>query len=168
MLSRILPALPALLIGAVLVAFVNSAAHAAESRKDEPQASPEKIHRFIEMRLDKLSKRLEIKASQEPAWGAFKKSVEALAESTAKRPGENANAAEIAHFRADRAAEMATKLSAIADATDKLEAVLTSDQRKVLDEAARHFGHHAHCGGDDHGHDGHGHHEHKEGQPDEQ
>ncbi len=167
MLSRILPALPALLIGAVLVAFVNSAACAApDSPKDEQRPSPEKIHRFIEMRLDKLSKRLEIKASQEPAWGAFRKSVEALAETPAKRPGENANAAEIAHFRADRTAEMARKLSAIADATDKLEAVLTDDQRKILDESARHFRHHAHCGGD-HGHDGHGHHEHKEGQPGE-
>jgi hypothetical protein len=148
MFARLLSLIPTLLIGALLMSMVNSVALAnPEGQGDEWRPNPEKMHEHIKARLDKLANRLEIKASQQPAWDTFAKAVEALADVPANRPGENADAAAVAHFRADMAADMAKKLSVIADATDKLEAALTENQRKVLNEEVRHMGHGGHrCG----------------------
>lgn len=95
------------------------------------------MHDRIKARLDKLADRLEIKSSQQAAWEAFENSVEKLPEKRIGRPGEGADAAAIARFRADRAEAFAEKLSGIADATAKLESVLSPDQRKIFDEASR-------------------------------
>ena len=54
-----------------------------------------------------------------------------------KRPDADADAAAIAHFRADRATVLAKELTAIAEATDKLQKVLTPDQRKIFNQVSR-------------------------------
>lgn len=104
------------------------------------------------MRLNKLADRLEIKASQQTAWEAYAKSVETVLEKHSDAPSRDADAATIAHYRADRAADFAKKLAGIADATANLQMVLTADQQKVFNEAS-HFSHHrmehgmvGHCG----------------------
>jgi hypothetical protein len=152
MFKRLISLIPALLTGVLITCAVNTAALASteEGSKDEWRANPEMMHKHIKARLDKFASRLEIKASQMAAWDAFAKSVEALADRQAKQLDENADAAAVAHFRAERVMDMARKLSAIADATDKLEAVLNKNQRKILDEESMHFHHGFHK---------HGHHE---------
>ncbi len=139
MFRKTLLLLPTLLIGMLLTATAQSATLtplAAESA--EWHGSPEQMHERIKSRLDKLHERLEISATQQTAWNAFAATMEALPAPHATPPGPNADAAAILHFRAELATEMANRLSVMADATDKLEAVLTADQRKILAEESPH------------------------------
>jgi hypothetical protein len=96
----------------------------------------------IKTRLDRVANRLEIKASQQSAWDSFAKAVSAMPAMSIKRPDGDADAATLARFRADRAAAFAAKLAQVADATAKLQAILTPEQRKTLNQIAQHFGHH--------------------------
>ena len=57
---------------------------------------------------------------------------------SAKRPEGNADAASIVRFRADMVAARAKKLGQVADATVKLQAALTPEQRKTFDQIVRH------------------------------
>ena len=128
--------------GAILIiAFRSIAIAAPEQQVDRSGINPEqfheRMHENLQARLDRLAQRLEIKASQQPVWEDFAKSVEALADGNAKRPGDDADAAAIARYRADRAAEMAGKMSKIADATVKLQSALSEDQRKILNQTAQ-------------------------------
>ena len=95
----------------------------------------------MKARLDKLAERLEIKSSQQAAWEDFAKSVEPLVEQSLKNPGDDADAATVARYRADRATEFARKLTGIADSTARLQKVLTEDQRKILNQASHRFLH---------------------------
>ncbi len=146
MFKKLLSFLPVLLVGAVLNGMVSATLAESATHRGELRPQPERMREFIKARLDKLANRLEIKASQQQAWEAFAKAVTALADRPVKHPDENADAATIAHFRADMVADMAKKLSAIADATDKLAAVLNADQRKVLNEEFRRFQRGGHWG----------------------
>jgi len=124
-----------------------------------PHSRMERRQEWIHSRLERTEDRLEIKASQHDAWQAFAKSVEAFGMKPAgSRPGPDADAASIARFRADRAADMAQKLAQVADATAKLQSVLNDDQRKVFDEMAHRFMHRDgrfhHDGGESHHHEG--------------
>jgi len=133
---RLSPAIAAL-------ALFSSTGYAAPA--DAPGRAPgaarmEHRQQWIHERLERAANRLEIKASQQDAWQAFAQSVEAFATPPAATPpGRDADAAAIARFRADRAAEAARKLSVVADATSRLQGVLTPDQRKVFDEMAHRF-----------------------------
>ena len=62
---------------------------------------------------------------------------------SAKKPEGNADAASIVRFRADMVAARAKKLGQVADATVKLQAALTPEQRKTFDQIVRHA-HHRH------------------------
>jgi hypothetical protein len=109
---------------------------------------------------DRMADRLEIKASQQNAWQAYTKALEAATEHAAMKPEIKTDAASIARLHAELAAAHAQKLAQIADATAKLQEVLGPEQRKTLDQMAAHgrgrHGHHFHGG--DHGeHDGHEH-----------
>ncbi len=146
MFTRLFTMLQVLVMGGLLLSGI-----AAPAKADTPPQGrqgqewhfdPEKMQAMITARLDKLHERLEIKASQQGAWDAFAKSVEALPQGMASPPDKDADAATIAHFRAERTANIAKKLSAIADTTAKLQAVLTPSQREILNEQSRHFGHH--------------------------
>ncbi len=156
MLARLFSA--AALAGAMLLAAASHAAPAdpqPQSRAgqdQEQQASdrhhdPERMRAFLKARLEKLAATLELKDSQRDAWSAFASSVEALAERPASPPGDNADAATIARFRADLAAGFARKLATIADTTGRLQAVLNENQRKTFNDAYRRFRRHGHgCG----------------------
>jgi hypothetical protein len=106
---------------------------------DHMRMNPERMHEHMQARLDKLADRLEIKPSQQAAWEEFSKAVETLTEGGAKKPDDGADAAAIARYRAERATEFARKLTAIADATAKLQTVLTEDQKKILNRVSHRF-----------------------------
>jgi hypothetical protein len=113
---------------------------------------------WMRARLDREANRLEIAASQQAAWQAYAQARLALGDhGNLKRP-EQWDAATMAQYRAQRVQAMAQKLGALADATGKLEAVLSPDQRKTLDEISRGgnrwHGQHGWHRGWDRGHDG--------------
>lgn len=110
--------------------------------------------RHVQWHLDNLADRLEIQASQEPAWQTFEAALRNVMTfhwkmMTSPVPGPDTNAATIARLRADRAAEQARNLDRLAKATAGLRQVLTTNQREVLDEvASRYAGHRfGHCFG---------------------
>ncbi|HUW77067.1 MAG TPA: Spy/CpxP family protein refolding chaperone, partial [Gallionella sp.] len=139
--------LTTLITGTILIASFNSiamadpAAHCGHQQMTQEQIQQHMQER-MKTRMDTLAQRLEIKASQQSVWEGFAKSIETLPEQNAKQPADDADAATIARYHADRAAKMASKLAKVADATAKLEAALTPDQRKVLDQTAHLFLHH--------------------------
>lgn len=139
--------LPTIAIGALLMVAFHSVAIAdpggyCDSKQiRHEQMSPEKMREYMKRRLDQLAGRLEIKASQQAAWEEFAQSVGMVAEQNVKKPNEDADAATIARYRAEKATEFAGKQTRIADTTVKLQEVLTEDQRKILDQTARHFLH---------------------------
>ena len=142
--------LPTIAIAALLmatfhqVAMADPGGHCDQKHMSREQMAPEKLQEHMKARLDKLAGRLEIKASQQAAWEEFAKSVGTMAEQNMKKPNDDADAAAISRYRAEKAAEFAKKLTRIADATAKLQKALTEDQRKILNQTARHFLHKDH------------------------
>jgi hypothetical protein len=94
----------------------------------------------VSARLDRLAARLEIRASQQDAWTAYRTARESLVGTAPQRPARDADAATVLRFRAEMAQRRAQHLRTMADATAKLQEVLDPNQRKVLDEAVRHAG----------------------------
>jgi hypothetical protein len=127
---------------------------------DHEHGGPMHCEPSMHYRLDEAANRLEIKASQQKAWQTYTASVEAMTTHPDKHPVEDADAATIARFHADMANQMAAKLQKVADATAKLQAVLTPEQRKTFDQMARHFGHHGDHSMQHHDHGGQDHAEH--------
>jgi len=128
--------------GAILVSLFSSIAMADPAKHCNDKAMStqqirQQMQERIKTRMDRLAQRLEIKASQQQVWEDFAKSIESLPDWNAKRPGDDADAATIARYRADRAAEMAGKLTKVADATAKLQSALSEDQRKILNQTAQ-------------------------------
>ncbi len=154
MLKKLLFMIPGAVVGAMLMVTVQSVAAAQSEDHDEMrQASPEQMREHLKARLGNLAERLKIQPSQQAAWSTFAKTVEdSMPSSHPKRPGPDGDAATILHFHANMAALMAKHLSVVAEAADKLQTVLTPDQRKIFADAARHLhgGRHM-CGP----HDGH-------------
>lgn len=142
--------LPSIAIGALLITTFHSVAmaspggHCDQKQMGHEQMSPEKMHEHMKDRLDKLAERLEIKSSQQAAWGEFAKSVGMLSEQGVKKPNDDADATTISRYRAEKATEFAKKLTRIADATAKLQTALTEDQRKILNQASHRFLHRDH------------------------
>ena len=117
----------------------------------------ERMQTRINQRLDRLAARLEIKASQQQAWEAYRKVRTSMFEAMPQRPARDADAATRARLRAEMAQRRAQHLVAMADATEQLQAALEPDQRKVLDEISRHSGQRGQHGGQRGGHHrGHG------------
>jgi len=123
----------------------------AESAQHEAgpyhEAMAKKWAEHLQMRLDRLSERLEIKASQQAVWqkfaAAFKETMGEHAmmghpDMDGKGPGE-LDAATLARRHAEHAEQHAQKLAQLADATAALQQSLSADQRLVFDEVARHF-----------------------------
>lgn len=151
----------------MLVAGLSSSYVAAQPHPDRQQERAMNCQDWLKKQLDQTAQRLAIKASQQNAWQAYAATVEALGAGSDKEPGETADAATITRFHADRSSEFAGKLKKIADATAKLQSVLTADQRKTFDQIVRLAGHHegSHHEHEEmmHGHEGmmgHGDHQH--------
>jgi len=152
----------ALLGSAVLVTALPAASHphgeghrgARTSQLSEADRAQmrERFQARLEQRLDRLAARLEIKASQQEAWEAYRKARLSFLENRPQRPDRNADAATLARFRADMAQRRAQYLATLAGATASLQAVLEPEQRKVLDEIARQARPRGHHRGPRHGH----------------
>ena len=122
----------------------------------------ERMRSRMHQRLDRLAARLEIKASQQDAWDAYRSTVQSMFQSRRERPERDADAVTLLRFRADMAQSRAQNLATMADATAKLQQVLDPNQRKVLDEVVRNLGgrgkhrgqgyRHHHRGGEQRGH----------------
>lgn len=120
----------------------------------------EAMQQRVQRHLDRLSSRLEIRASQEPAWNGFAAAVRAmLPAGPPQRPAADMDAATRARRMADRLAERARKFEQLADATAKLEQALDAPQKQVLDEVARDFGERMHMRREHWMHGMHGDHE---------
>jgi LTXXQ motif family protein len=107
---------------------------------DQPGGRHARLSMRLRARLDRMADRLEISASQQGAWGAYRAVVIGLADgSPPTRPAANADAASVLHYRAERAGEIAQTLAKLADATSTLQAALSPEQRAVLDEMTHRF-----------------------------
>ena len=135
-----------LAVSAALMAGLAAPASAAAPDANEQIKQEWVRHRQqqVRLRLAKMAERLEIKASQQAAWQAYASAYETTMPRPAAKPDANADAASITRMRADRAADHARKLAQIADATARLQQVLTPEQRKTLDQMAQHAGHRRH------------------------
>jgi Spy/CpxP family protein refolding chaperone len=124
-------------------AYALSAAPVASTSAEAKQDwAKERLKHFT----DGLANRLEIKASQQNAFQAFVKTLEAVAEHPSTPPEVKTDAASLARQHADFAAARAQKLAQIADATAKLQEVLNPEQRKTLDQIAARIAHRGgHC-----------------------
>jgi hypothetical protein len=100
----------------------------------------ERMQARINQRLDRLAARLEIKASQQDAWAAYRSTIGSMFQDRPRRPAKDADAATLMRFRADMAQQRAKHMATLADATAKLQQALEPEQRKVLDEIARNMG----------------------------
>jgi hypothetical protein len=135
---------------------------------DAPAAKPGMQEHMHEMQahraemmkhhLDAAAERLELKASQVPAWQTFAGAFTALHEPAQMgqmhEQFEKADAAGLVKMAADHAADRARKLSTLADATAKLQATMSDNQRALFTQMARHqmMRHHHHEHGGMHGH----------------
>ncbi len=100
----------------------------------------ERMQAHQQKRLDRMADRLEIKASQQEAWGEYVKVRKELFADRPAPPAQDADAATLARQRAEGAARMAQKLATLADATARLQQVLTPAQAKTLAQMTRHSG----------------------------
>jgi len=121
------------------ISHVTVAANNATAAADSREAGRARAIRF---ELDREAARLEIRASQTSAWNDYAKVVVATTsapppDDQAARPADNLGAGELTHLRAQRAQAMAQRLTQLADATGKLEAVLAPEQRDVFSQIVR-------------------------------
>jgi len=114
--------------------------HKAKMSEADRAQMRERMQAHMVKRLDRLGARLEIKASQQDAWAAFRSSVESIIQDRPQRPARDTDAATLMRFRAEMAQRGAQHLATLAEATAKLQQALEPDQRKVLDEVARNLG----------------------------
>jgi len=116
---------------------------AREGRLPPGPPPPELLARHLQGQLDTLSGRLEIKASQQAAWQAFRTAFQdtMTPHEAPPTPADEADAAALARAIADRASAHAQKLAQLAEATARLQQALGPDQRAVLNEVARQFVH---------------------------
>lgn len=94
----------------------------------------------IQAELDAAAARLEIKASQQSPWTEYSQAFKAVREppSGANSPDDiKDDAAARIRRHANEISALAQKLSRLADATSKLQAVLTPDQRETLNQISR-------------------------------
>lgn len=143
--------LSALSLGACLILASPGPAHAADAPKDHAAEWAQHRQEFMNAKLDSDANRLEIKSSQQGAWDEYASARKAFAERAPGKKPDAMDAASITKYHAERATEFARKLTTLAAATAKLQATLSPEQRKTLDQVARRGGHrHGHHGGRHH------------------
>jgi protein CpxP len=116
----------------------------APAAQDNASARQARIQQHLQARLQRMAEHLQITPAQQTAWTMYATSVQSLIGANPARPAPEADAASIARFRAELAAERAQKLSQLADATATLQQALDPQQQKTLDEIVRHAGRRAH------------------------
>jgi hypothetical protein len=123
--------------GAMIVGSTLGAARAADGASERESARAQHRQEWVHARLERNANRLEITASQQAAWQEYANARLALAERHLAKPRGDLEPASLMKWRADRAAEAARKLAALADATAKLQAVLSPAQRQTLGQMAQ-------------------------------
>lgn len=113
----------------------------APAAQDHFAARQAHIQQHLQKRLGRMAERLQITPAQQEAWTAYVNTVQSMVGTKLTRPTTEADAASIARFRAELAAEHAQKLARLADATATLQEALDPEQRKTLDQMARYARH---------------------------
>ena len=119
----------------------DNAAGAAPAKAEAKQDWARHHEDMVKRMTERMAARLEIKASQQGAWQAYTKTLESAFTPAARQHDGKTDAASITRAHAEMAAARAQKLAQIADATAKLQEVLTPDQRKTLDQMVEHAMH---------------------------
>lgn len=140
----------AIVLSSFLIASVP--AHAQEHGRHGQHAQAADGHdsqAWAKRRIDKEAGLLEIKPSQQSAWDEYAAVKLDIAASFAKgrhAPApEGQDAAGLLRQRAEHMAEAAKNMTRLADATEKLQAVLSAEQKTVLKRlVAEHGMHHRH------------------------
>ena len=114
---------------------------------------------WMKKRLEKAAERLGIESSQQEAWQAYANAIESpLGNGDAGKPADRpTDAAGIARLRADFAAAHAARMMNIANATARLQDVLTPEQQKKFNHMVAHAHRPAsrHAPDERDGHEGH-------------
>jgi len=137
MITRGAAALAGVLISVSAPAWSHWGRSGPPMTEQEQVAAREHARDRMQARLDRTAQRLAVTPAQQPAWDDYANTVKGLFGVGWNRPAADADAATLARWRAERAAEHAQKLSQLADATARLQQALTPEQRKTLDELAR-------------------------------
>ena len=99
---------------------------------------------WVKQGLDKEATILEIRPSQQAAWDEYAAATLEVAASFKDdmqgKTSESLDAAGLLRQRADHLTEAAKNVSKLADATEKLQAVLSTEQRTVLKRLVAHHG----------------------------
>ncbi len=111
--------------------------HRMNAEKMAKMRERRKAH--VEQELDAMSNRLEITASEQPVWDQYKAARMGLLPDQMPGMKHPMNAADRAQMRAERAEQMAKKLSVLSIATTQLRAALAPNQQQVLDEMAHNW-----------------------------
>ncbi len=132
------------LVAAVAITLLSSALaqahdHAATTPAAE-QATGEHSQAMMRMHLDHAADRLEIRASQLPAWETLAHAMLDLAEHhPAPSPSSQGDAATLTRALAEHATDHANKVVRVAEATAALADVLDSNQNRLLTQMTRGF-----------------------------
>lgn len=127
-------------IGVTLTGLAGVSLAADNQDQSRQQAWAQRAGEMHEKHMQMLAKRLNIQASQQAEWKSFSDALAGLHPAAGMtHPDKNADAATLAKFGADMAAEHAKKLAVVADATAKLQAVLNPEQAKTFNMMAHHF-----------------------------
>lgn len=130
-----------------------AAVPAVSYAKGQPEARPGQQQRqmpsaqeraeWVKKSLDRQASMLEIKASQQEAWDAYAAAARELFDvrGERKQPADGSDAATMMRDRAEWARQSSERLGKLADATASLQAVLSPEQRKVLDRIVSEHGH---------------------------
>lgn len=147
--------------GIVLAFGMQATANAADAAPPAPPHDAHKMehdwarHRqeWMKKRLEKAAEHLGIQPSQQEAWQAYVNAIESpIGNGDAGKPADRpTDAAGIARLRADFAAAHAARMMNIANATARLQDVLTPEQQKKFNRMVAH----AHRPGPRHAPDGH-------------
>jgi hypothetical protein len=166
--TNLFDALAHLGVGMLISLAAVTGANAADAEATKPAHSGQHIahwqqHReqWEQQKLTRAANRLEIKASQQAAWDEYAAARKGLMQRPEAKPdGQSKDAAAVARHHAERATQFAQRLTVLAEATAKLQATLTPEQQKTLNQIALHGDGHRH--GRHHFHHGrhHGHHHH--------
>jgi hypothetical protein len=146
-LTRLL--LPIALGSACLTAYADSGASAPAGWAQHQAAREAHMEKQQEGQLARMADILQLTSQQQgsSAWQDYIKAVRSMKPKPWTPMARNSDAAAVMRARADALANHAKQLSALADATQALEKILTEPQKKAFNVLARqqhHRMHHAH------------------------
>jgi hypothetical protein len=132
--STILRVLGWLSVCAFMAGVPLGGAWVIEAGKDRARERAERLERRVAARLDWYAQQLEINASQQSAWLEYENAHKAIARDLAgKDPPVNQDPAAIEQGGTEAGVDSARQLATLSLATQRLQDVLSPDQRSALD-----------------------------------